>query len=300
MITCKNPLFHGPASEVITPFSADGALELGLLNDEIAFMIDRGITGLFVNGLASEALMMGDADRSSAAVTVRKASAGKVPLMGNIIANSISEGIRFAREYRDMGMDAITITPPLVYKYSSEGLYAFFVEIAGSVDLPAYIYNAPETGNKVAPNLLARIYNHNPNFVGYKDGTQNIIELQTLLQSLEDGRHFELLSGSDALTMPLMMLGGVGVISLISVVFPKMIVDLCAACEAQDWAAATKLQNKVLRVRESLKIGPFMAAYKYVGAKVGVPLGLVKRPLTGLSEKEMDAITSGLGAEGML
>jgi 4-hydroxy-tetrahydrodipicolinate synthase len=300
MITSHSPLFYGAASEVITPFSAHGKLELGLLRNEIEFMLAGGITGFFVNGLASEALMMSDEDRRTAAMTVRMAAEGKVPVMGNIIANSISEGVRYAREYQEMGLAAISITPPLIYKYSADGLYAFFTEIAAAVDLPAYIYNAPETGNKLAPNLVARILNANPRFLGYKDSTQNIIELQTLLQSLADGRHFELMSGSDALTMPIMMLGGIGVISLISVVFPKLIVESCAACSAQDWTRATELQNKVLRVREALKIGPFMAAYKYVGAKVGTPLGVVKPPLAGLNEKEMDAITSGLSAEGLL
>lgn len=300
MITSNNPLFQGAASEVITPFTADGKLELGLLKHEIEFMIERGITGFFVNGLASEALMMSDADRYAAALAVREASKGKVPVMGNVIANSISEGIRYAREYQDMGMEALILTPPLIYKYNTDGLYTFFVEIAASVDLPAYIYNAPETGNKVAPELIARIFNQNSNFRGYKDSTQNLIELQTLLLKLDDGRHFELMSGSDALTMPIMMLGGLGVISLISVVFPQLIVDFCAACAAQDWKSATQLQNKVLRVREALKIGPFMAAYKYVGGKVGNPLGVVKRPLSGLNEKEMSAIDNLLSAEGLL
>ena len=263
-------------------------------------MIDKGITGFFINGLASEALMMNDAERRSEALTVRETSEGKVPVMGNIIANSISEGIRTARQYQEMGMDAITITPPLIYKYTLDGLYAFFVEIAESVDLPVYIYNAPETGNKLLPGLVARIFNQNPNFIGYKDSTQNIVELQTLLMHLEDGRHFELLSGSDALTLPVMMLGGLGVISLISVVFPKLIVDTCAACSAQEWEKATELQNKVLRAREALKIGPFMAAYNYFGAKTGNPLGVVKRPLSSLNEKEIGSITKILNAEGLL
>ncbi len=300
MITNNNPLFHGPASEVITPFSADGKPELGLLKNEIEFMIDRGITGFFVNGLASEALMMSDSDRHSVALAARKASEGKVPVMGNIITNSIGEGARIAQKYKDIGMDAVVITPPLIYKYTTDGLYSFFVEIAASIDLPAYIYNAPETGNKLAPELLARIFNQNNNFLGYKDSSQNIIELQTLLQKLDNGRHFELMSGSDALTLPIMMLGGAGVISLISVVFPKLIVDICAACSAKDWESATELQNKILRVREALKVGPFMAAYKFVGDKIGHPLGDVKYPLSGLNEKEMDTITRILGAEGLL
>lgn len=300
MIKSNKPLFYGAASEVITPFTVDGKLELDLLISEVEFMINRGITGLFVNGLASEALMMNDADRLAAAATVRKASQGRVPVMGNVIANSISEGVRMAKEYEAMSMDALTLTPPLIYKYTTDGLYAFFSEVAGSVNLPTYIYNAPESGNKLSPELVARIFNQNSNFAGYKDSTQNTIELLTLLQLLQEGRRFELLSGSDALTMPIMMLGGIGVISLISVVFPQLIVDLCQACSEQDWIKATELQNKVLRVREALKIGPFMAAYKFIGAKVGNPLGVVKRPLSGLNEKEMDSISRLLIAEGLL
>lgn len=300
MITSTDPLFHGAASEVVTPFSADGKLELDLLRNEIEFMIDGGITGFFVNGLASEALMMGDAERYSAALVVKKTSEGKVPVMGNVIANSISEGVCIARQYADMGMDALTITPPLIYKYNADGLYAFFVEIAASVDLPTYIYNTQDTGNKLAPDLVARIFNQNPSFAGYKDSTQNIIELQTMLPLLEDGRHFELMAGSDALIMPIMMLGGIGVISLISVVFPGLIVDTCAACAAEDWAAATDLQSKVLRVRQALKVGPFMAAYKYVSARIGNPLGTVKHPLAGLSQKDMETIDDILSAEDLL
>ena len=300
MITSKNPLFHGASSEVITPFSAEGRLEPDLLRNEIEFMIGKGITGFFVNGLASEALMMNEADRHLAASIVRKASEGKAPIIGNIIANSTTEAVRIAREYQDMGMDAIANTPPIVYKFQGEGLYSHYMEIIESVEIPVFIYNAPETGNKLTPNFVAKLFNQNSRFIGYKDSTQNIIELLTLLDELEDHRHLELMAGSDALIMPIMMLGGIGVISLVSVVFPKLIIDLCAACSAQDWETARKLQNKVLRVRGALKIGPFMAAYKYVGQLVGIPLGVVKHPLTGLNQKEKDTISSILNNEGLL
>ena len=81
-----------------------------------------------------------------------------------------------------------------------------------------------------------------------------------------------------------MMPGDIGVISLVSVVFPELIIDLCAACSAQDWETAHKLQSKVLRVKGALKIGPFMTAYKYAGQLAGIPLGVVKHPLTSLNQ----------------
>lgn len=300
MITTETPLFSGATSEVITPFSPEGQVDLDLLRNEIEFMLERKVTGFFVNGLASEALMMSDSDRYATALAVRNASIGKVPVMGNIIANSTEEGIRIAREYQDMGMDAITITPPVVYKYTNDGLNSHFNDVADSVAIPTYIYNAPETGNKLPPELVIKLFNQNPRFIGYKDSTQNIIELLTLLDGLEDQRHFELMSGSDALIVPIMMLGGVGIVSLITTVFPGLVVDTCSACSDGDWTTALELQNKILRVRQALKVGPFMAAYKFVGGLVGNPLGRVKKPLSDLSEKEMETIRGMLSNEGLL
>ena len=87
-------------------------------------------------------------------------------------------------------MDAIANTPPIVYKFQGEGFYC--IEVIESVEIPVFIYNAPETGNKLTPNFTAKLFNQNPGFIGYKDSTQNIIELLTLLGELEDHCHLEL------------------------------------------------------------------------------------------------------------
>ncbi len=300
MITTDNPMFFGAASEVITPFTENGHVEFGLLKNEIEFMVEKGVTGFFVNGLASEALMMNENDRQAVAMEVRKVTLGKVPVMGNILANSTDEGVKIARKYQDMGMNAIIITPPVVYKYTNEGLINFFNEISESVEIPTFIYNAPETGNKLDPEIVAKLFNHNPRFLGYKDSTQNTIDLLTLLNSLDNGRHFELMSGSDALITPIMMLGGIGVISLITVVFPELIVETCKACIEADWQLAMELQNRVLHIRQALKVGPFMAAYKYASQLVGNPLGVVKKPLVDLNQKEKEIIRGKLSAEGLV
>lgn len=300
MITTDNPMFFGAASEVITPFTENGQVEFGLLKNEIEFMVEKGVTGFFVNGLASEALMMNENDRQAVAKEVRKLTLGKVPVMGNILANSTNEGVKIARKYQDMGMNAIIITPPVVYKYTNEGLINFFNEISESVEIPTFIYNAPETGNKLDPEIVAKLFNHNPRFLGYKDSTQNTIDLLTLLNSLDNGRHFELMSGSDALITPIMMLGGIGVISLITVVFPELIVETCKACIEADWQLALELQNRVLHIRQALKVGPFMAAYKYASQLVGNPLGVVKKPLVDLNQKEKEIIRGKLSVEGLV
>ena len=300
MLNKQDALFHGPASEVITPFRDDGAVAYDLLADEIRYMIEHGVTGFFVNGLASEALVLTQEEREECAKVVHKANGGRVPLMGNIIANSIEDGISMAQIYVKIGYDAIIITPPPVYKYTQEGIFEFFHSIASSTELPAYIYNAPETGNKLSPAMVARLFAANERFMGYKDSTQNIIEQQTLIALIGEERHFELLAGSDAQIVTTAMLGGAGGISLITVVYPELIADCCKACDEEDWEKAIVLQQKILKVREALKCGPFMAAYKYVSEKLGRPLGRMRKPLAYVSEQDCRAIDEKLGELGLL
>lgn len=300
MINKSNALFHGPASEVITPFAEDGSVDYTLLANEITFMLDHGVTGFFVNGLASEALVLSPEEREECARVVCNLCKGKVPVMGNIIANSVADGVKIAQSYVKVGCDAIIITPPPVYKYTADGIFSFFDTIASSTDLPAYIYNAPETGNKLSPAMIARLFAANDKFKGCKDSTQNIIEQQTLLGLIGEKRHFELLAGSDAQIVTTSMLDGAGGISLITVVFPDLIVECCKACEEKDWEKAIALQHRILKVREALKCGPFMAAYKYVSHRLGRPLGGMRKPLSYVSNQDQAVIDQKLQDLGLL
>lgn len=300
MLNKKGALFHGPASEVITPFADDGSVAYDLLEQEIKFMIEHGVTGFFVNGLASEALVLTKEERKKCAEVVFRACGKRVPVMGNIIANSVEEGVEAAHVYAEIGYDAIIITPPPIYKYTQDGIFEFFNSIASATELPCYIYNAPETGNKLSPAMIARLFEKNAHFMGYKDSTQSIIEQQTLIGLIGEERHFELLAGSDAQIVTTAMLGGAGGISLITVVFPDLIADCCRACDEEDWEKAIKLQQKILKVREALKCGPFMAAYKYVSARLGRPLGGMRKPMAYVSEADCAQIDQKLKALELL
>ena len=300
MLNKRNALFYGAASEVITPFANDGSVAYDLLEQEIQFMIDHGVTGFFVNGLASEALVLTKEERKKCAKVVYEACKGRVPVMGNIIANSVEDGVESAHTYAKIGYDAIIITPPPIYKYTQDGIFEFFDSIASSTELPCYIYNAPETGNKLSPAMIAKLFEKNERFMGYKDSTQSIIEQQTLIGLIGEERHFELLAGSDAQIVTTAMLGGAGGISLITVVFPDLIVECCEACEKGEWEKAIELQQKILKVREALKCVPFMAAYKYVSGRLGRPLGGMRKPMAYVSEKDCEIIEGKLKALGLL
>ena len=282
----QNLLFHGAASEVITPFTSEGVIDFELLGEEIEYLIKNQVTGVFVNGLASEALMLSTDQRVEVVKTAVRVAGGRIPVVGNLLYNSVDLAVDCVRQYEACGCDAIIITPPLIYKYTEDGLY--------------HLYNAPETGNKISPEIIGRLFAEVDNMQGYKDSTQDIIHQQTVLRLIGKDRHFELMAGSDAQILTTSMLGGVGVFSLLTCIFPKLIVDICTTIEEGDWETAKDMQEKILRVRQAMKIGPFMAAYKYVGGLVGAPLGKMKAPLSEVSEMDKKKIVEILKEQGML
>ncbi|WP_270815338.1 dihydrodipicolinate synthase family protein [Hungatella effluvii] len=296
----QNLLFHGAASEVITPFTSEGVIDFELLGEEIEYLIKNQVTGVFVNGLASEALMLSTDQRVEVVKTAVRVAGGRIPVVGNLLYNSVDLAVDCVRQYEACGCDAIIITPPLIYKYTEDGLYHFFADIAKETKLPVYLYNAPETGNKISPEIIGRLFAGVDNMQGYKDSTQDIIHQQTVLRLIGKDRHFELMAGSDAQILTTSMLGGVGVFSLLTCIFPKLIVDICTTIEEGDWETAKDMQEKILRVRQAMKIGPFMAAYKYVGGLVGAPLGKMKAPLSEVSETDKKKIVEILKEQGML
>lgn len=291
--------WKGAASELVTPFDVEGHVMLDLVSQEIEFMASVGISGVMVNGFASEVLLMNDEDRMAAARTAKESAPLDFPIMGTVLAGSVVEGVRWVRGYEKIGLDCIAIGTPPLYPYGVDALVDYYIQIAASTELPVYVYNSPEWGNKLPPEAVARIIDVSPNVVGLKDATHSLIELQSLYEMIGKER-VSVLSGSDALTVPMMLVGAQGVISLVTVVFPELIVSLCQAAARGDWSEAMALQSKVMRVRSALKIGPFMAAYKHVGNLTGHPLGTSRAPLRALTSEEAKAVEAGLDAEGML
>jgi dihydrodipicolinate synthase/N-acetylneuraminate lyase len=289
----------GTASELVTPFAEDGNVVLDDVGTEINFMADRGVVGVMLNGFASEALMIDDLDRIAVAKAAKESAPQGFGLMGNIIAGSVHEGLKWVERYEEVGLDSIAIATPPLYPYGTDALVDYYIRIARASSLPAYVYNSPEWANKIPPEAVARIVEAAPNVVGYKDATHSLIELQSLFQLIGKDR-LSVLSGSDALTVPMMLTGGKGVISLVTTVFPELIVEMVSAAEAENWGRAMELQEKVMRVRKALKIGPFMAAYKHVATLLGFSLGVPRPPLQRLPAEQRQLIETSLAEEGML
>ncbi len=290
----KNYLSKGTITELIATFDDNENLDLKMFADEVDFQLQAGVDGLFLAGLASESLYTSQDERiAMTEVTVKKAK-GKATIMGNIVELRLRDAKTLLMRYEEAGVDSICITQPYVLGYTPDLLYRYFSELAQMTKLPVYVYNAPQTNNTMSAELVCKIVNDNDNVIGYKDSTQDIIHLQTLLAGIKPGKHFECISGSDATIYPTLALGGCGIISLISAVFPKPIMEVCELYFKGDTKGSFEKQKEVLSIRTALKGAPFLAGYKYAASLIGLNLGIVRNPLSDASDKEKKAIKENL------
>ena len=295
-----NNLVKGAVTELIATFDKNENLDLGMYKNQVDFQLEAGIKGLFIGGLAGESLLITKDEKVAMTKAVVEKAKGKVPIMGNIVELRPCDALDMLKAYEDAGVDAICITQPYVLGYTQDMLYRFCSDLAQNTKLPVLIYNAPQTSNTLTPATVAKIANNNENVIGYKDSTQDIIHLQTVQSMIKDGKHWECISGSNATIFPTLTVGGCGIISLISAVFPKPIIEICDLYFAGDIEGAFNKQKEILDIRTALKGAPFLAGYKYAAELIGLPLGIVRAPLADASTAEKEKIKANLSRLGLI
>ena len=190
---------------------------------------------------------------------------------------------------------AVSLTLPMQREaYGSNTLFPFFDELIPE-DYPTYLYNVPQTGNTMSPSVTARIANAHPNVLGYKDSTQNIAGLQELMAQVKNP-DFQYIAGSDSMTLPMMALGGVGVISAISVPFPKVVLDITERFFAGDMQGALDAHRFSMKVRRLLKTATDMNGYYYACELLDMPFHGTRMPknMTEMTEDQKRIIRTGL------
>lgn len=295
-----NYLLKGAVTELIATFDNQEKLDTGMYENQCDFQIEAGIQGLFCNGLAGESLYTTMEEKKTMTEIAVKKAAGKLPVVGNIAEMRLCDAKKMLKIYEAAGVDAICVTQPYVLPYTPDLLYQFYSGLAGMTKLPVYVYNAPQTSNTMSPGLVDKIVNNNENVRGYKDSTQDIIHLQTMMAGIKDGKHFECISGSDATIFPTLAVGGCGIISLISAVFPKPIIDVCEVYFQGDIQKSFDIQKYILDIRTALKGAPFLAGYKYAASLVGLPMGIVRNPLSDATDNQKLVIKENLSRLGLI
>src|SRR3954468_13888852 len=237
-------MFTGCGTALVTPFKQDLSLDEATLRKLVRRQIDAGISFLVPCGTTGESPTLTRAEHLRVVEITLEEAKGKVPVLAGAGGYNTHEVIELAREIEGMGADGILSVTPYYNKPTQEGLYRHYEAIAAAVRLPIVVYSVQgRTGVNVEPATLARLAAID-NIVGVKEASGNIGQMANVLHEVPST--FTVLSGDDAITIPLMALGGRGVISVVSNEIPGEMTQLAQACLRGDFAAARAIQRRYL------------------------------------------------------
>jgi 4-hydroxy-tetrahydrodipicolinate synthase len=280
-------MFSGAMTAMITPFR-EGRLDENRLREQIEFQIKGGIDGLIPVGTTGESPTLGFKEHERVIELTVQTVDGRVPVIAGVGANATSEAIELHSFARKIGATAGLSVNPYYNKPSQEGLYRHFMTLADRVELPIVLYNIPgRTGVTMSAQIVARLSKH-PNIVAIKEATGSL-DMASEIASLCD---ITILSGDDALTVPLMSIGAKGVISVISNLLPAEMKSLTAAALSGDFKKAAAVHHRLFPLIRSLFIDGNPVGIKHAMSTVGRDTGELRLPLCEASESTKSLIES--------
>jgi 4-hydroxy-tetrahydrodipicolinate synthase len=241
---------RGCGTALVTPFHQDGSIDESALRNLVAWQVESGIDFLVPCGTTGETPTLSHDEWLHVIDVTIEVAAGRVPIVAGATSNSTYDAIEKAKEAAARpGVNAILTANPYYNKPTQEGQYRHFRAIAESVDRPLVLYNVPgRTGANLEPSTLARLAEV-PNIAGVKEASGNPTQIAEICNLVP--AHFSVLSGDDALTLPVIALGGVGLISVASNEIPHEMAQLCRAALANDWETARLLNRKYLALMQA-------------------------------------------------
>lgn len=241
-------MFEGTFVALVTPFR-DGAVDFAALNELVDFHLDAGTTGLVPCGTTGESPTLSHEEHDQVIEAVVKRANGRVPVIAGTGSNSTAEALRLTTHAQNVGADGALMVSPYYNKPTQQGLYQHFKTVADAVDILIVLYNIPgRCGCEIHPDTIVRLYNDCKNIVADKHATGTMDAASAVLGQCD----MTLLSGDDSMTLPLMSVGGKGVISVIANIVPK---DMCAMVNAAlkgDYQTARTLHHKLFNLGKGL------------------------------------------------
>ena len=238
-------MFKGAITAIVTPFKEDESLDLDALGRLVEFQIKNNIDGIVPCGTTGESPTLDYEEHEKVIQTVIDAANGRVPIIAGTGSNSTREAIEMTKKAADAGADASLQVCPYYNKPTQEGLFRHFSAIARAVDIPIIVYNIKgRTGVNMETPTLARLAKEHSSIVGVKEASGDINQMQDVLNTLP--KEFDVLSGDDNMTFPLMKLGGKGVISVASNIIPNEIHQLTQYALKGDFKKAEEMHNKLM------------------------------------------------------
>lgn len=286
----QHPLFTGAGVAIITPMHADGSVNYEKYRALIDWQIENGTDAIITCGTTGESSTLNHEEHIAVMRTAVEQAAGRVPVIAGTGSNDTAYCIELSREAKALGADGLLLVTPYYNKTSQKGLILHFTAIADAVDLPIILYNIPSrTGVEIKPATVAQLAKH-PRIVGLKEACGNI-SAAAQVAALCD---IDIYSGNDDQIVPLLSLGGKGVISVLSNVLPREAHDICAKWFAGDTAGSLELQLKYLELIGALFSDVNPIPVKEAMNLMGMEVGGCRLPLCSMEDAAHDRLAAVL------
>jgi 4-hydroxy-tetrahydrodipicolinate synthase len=283
-------MFEGVLPAIITPFKRNSAMGLDIqgLERNIEFLMSCGIHGIVPCGSTGEsATLTFEEHEKVIQVTVDKVK-GRIPVIAGTGSNNTSEAVRLTKAAKDIGADGVLVISPYYNKPNRAGLIKHYTKLA-DLDIPVIMYNVPgRTGQNLEPDLVAELAQH-PNIVAIKEASGNISQMSRIIEETQDDE-FSVISGDDNITIPIMALGGTGVISVAANVDPLRMVAMYEAMKEGDYQKALVLHYALSPLFRSMFIDTNPIPVKKAVELLGMAGGPVRLPLDELDAKKTEEL----------
>lgn len=280
---------------MITPFKADGCLDIEGLKKNIHHQIEEGIDGLLFLGTTGEAPTLTLEEKTLILKTAKEAIKGRVPLIAGTGHNATHMAVELTKMAESLGVDAALIVSPYYNKPTQEGLYQHFSQIAKNTRLPIILYNIQgRSGVNITPATVERL-SQIPSIVAIKESSGSVTQASEII---EKRPQFTLLSGDDALTLPMLSIGGQGVISVVSNLFPSLVKEMVDSALKCDYKRAKELHFKLSPLFRTLFIETNPIPVKRAMTYFKRPAGPCRLPLCPLTEENEKKLLSVLATYG--
>lgn len=294
----KNPVFTGAGVAIVTPMYDDGSINFDELGSIIEHQIAHGTDAIVICGTTGESSTMTDEEKLAAIKFTVDTVNHRVPVVAGTGSNDTDHCCALSAKAAECGADALLVVTPYYNKTTQAGLVAHYTAVADAGGLPVIMYNVPSrTGMNILPETAKKLSEH-PLINGIKEASGNIVQVAKIAALCGDA--LNIYSGNDDQVVPLLSLGGKGVISVVSNVHPALMHDCCQAWFDGDTAKARQLQFEILPLSDAMFCEVNPIPVKYAMNVLGWQAGECRLPLVEPSDAHKEQIESALAAAGLV
>lgn len=294
--------FTGCHIPIITPFRDDCSIDEGGLIKLVNYLIEEErVDGIVPCGTTGESPTLSHKEHNQIIEIVVKEVNGRVPVIAGTGSNSTQEAINMTKHAEDVGADASLQVGPYYNRPTQDGLMRHFEAVAKNTKIPHFIYNVPtRTGRNIEPQTIIELSKID-NIIGLKDANGNLMQTMEIIRATKNSpKKFFVLSGEDALTYPMMCLGGDGVICAVGNVIGKEYTEMCKLIKAGEYEKARKIHYRTLPLVNALFIESNPAPVKEALSMMGLPAGRLRLPLVELQPENREKLRKALKEMGKL